>query len=127
MEHTKLDVKLIPFFTAALDLMCVSPDYQRRGVGQLLMEWGCAQADKYGVEAVVEASDEGKGLYEKFAFQPLRHIELREPTGKWKGREGQQFYWMVRPVHGKGNVSPELTTASKETKDGAVADSGKGV
>ena len=105
--------------------MCVSPQHQRRGVGQALMEWGCAQADAHGVEAVVEASDEGKGLYERFGFQALRHVKLREGTGRFKDREGQEFWWMVRPGKGRSEVSRELREAAGERRGGGVGDSGR--
>ena len=112
----------------ALDLMCVSPLAQRRGVGQRLMDWGCEQADKFGVEAVVEASDEGKGLYARYGFEALRHVRLHEGSGRFGGREGQEFWWMVRPVAGRGEISAALREAADQSgrgREGGVGDSGK--
>ena len=77
------------------------------------------------MEAVVEASDEGKGLYERFGFQALRHVRLREGSGRYKGREAQEFWWMVRPVNGRGEVSKELRGAAEERRGGGVGNSGR--
>ncbi|KAL8282771.1 hypothetical protein RB597_010152 [Gaeumannomyces tritici] len=38
----------------ALDIMSVDPAYQRRGVGATLMKYGVDEADRLGLEAVVE-------------------------------------------------------------------------
>ncbi|OQE37951.1 hypothetical protein PENCOP_c009G07109 [Penicillium coprophilum] len=44
------------------------PDYQRRGAGSMLVQWGCDLADKDGVAAYVDASKEGASLYLKHGF-----------------------------------------------------------
>lgn len=84
---------------------------------------------------MVEASDEGKGLYARFGFQALRHVRLREASGRFNGREEQEFWWMVRPVSpvgsgvggdvGGGLVSRALVEAAREDRGGAVGDSGR--
>lgn len=51
-----------------LDTLATHPDYQRRGAGSALMEWGCKMADEAGVAAYVDASKSGAPLYEKFGF-----------------------------------------------------------
>ncbi|GKT51917.1 uncharacterized protein ColSpa_12098 [Colletotrichum spaethianum] len=51
-----------------LDTLVTHPDYQRRGAGSMLLEWGCGLADENGVAAYVDASKAGKGLYERFGF-----------------------------------------------------------
>ncbi|OQE00396.1 hypothetical protein PENVUL_c052G05550 [Penicillium vulpinum] len=44
------------------------PDYQRRGAGSMIVQWGCDLADKDGVAAYVDASKEGASLYLKHGF-----------------------------------------------------------
>jgi len=51
-----------------LDMLGTLPEYQGLGAGTLLVKWGCDAADEEGVEAFVDASEAGKGLYEKYGF-----------------------------------------------------------
>jgi GNAT superfamily N-acetyltransferase len=48
---------------ANLDILAIHPAYQRRGAGARLVEWGTKKADDLGIEAVVESSIFGRGLY----------------------------------------------------------------
>jgi len=80
----------------SLDILTIDPAFQRRGVGTKLVEWGTQKADELGVEAVVESSVYGKGLYQKHGFCFVREVTLSPPE-KWAGREEAKFAWMVRP------------------------------
>ena len=51
-----------------LDTVGTHPDYQRRGAGSMLVQWGCDLADRDGVSAYVDASKEGAPLYQKHGF-----------------------------------------------------------
>ncbi|KAF1815908.1 acyl-CoA N-acyltransferase [Eremomyces bilateralis CBS 781.70] len=68
---------------AFLHLLTTHPDYQRRGAGAIIMKWGCEQADKYRVRAFLEASQKGKGLYEKFGFKEVERKVF--DLSKWGG------------------------------------------
>ncbi|KUJ14247.1 uncharacterized protein LY89DRAFT_708670 [Mollisia scopiformis] len=81
----------------SLDLLTVDPQYQRRGAGRLLVKWGTALADELGFMAVVEATEQGRGLYESEGFKAIDHWQTRLPE-KWAGRGKQGFLWMVRPA-----------------------------
>jgi predicted N-acetyltransferase YhbS len=59
-----------------LSYMHVLPEYQRRGLGQLLMEQALKDADRDGAQAFLLATDAGKRLYEKFGFRSLEVKEL---------------------------------------------------
>jgi hypothetical protein len=48
------------------------------------------------VEAVVEATDYGLGLYKSAGYEVQYKYEVKLPE-KWADRETQQFWWMVRP------------------------------
>lgn len=58
-----------------LDTLATHPDYQRRGAGSRLIQWGCDLADKNGTMAYVDASKEGAPLYQKFGF-----VDKSEPN-----------------------------------------------
>ncbi|KAK7418143.1 hypothetical protein QQX98_004118 [Neonectria punicea] len=55
-----------------LDTLVTHPDYQRRGAGSMLVQWGCDLADKNGAEVYVDASKAGVFLYKKFRFVDKR-------------------------------------------------------
>ncbi|KAH9884420.1 acyl-CoA N-acyltransferase [Xylariomycetidae sp. FL2044] len=47
------------------------PEYQRRGAGSMMMQWGCDLADQLFLPAWIEASPEGNALYRKYGFYDL--------------------------------------------------------
>ncbi|KAJ5708708.1 acetyltransferase [Penicillium malachiteum] len=51
-----------------LDTLATHPDYQRRGCGSRLVQWGCDLADTEEVSAYVDASKAGAPLYAKHGF-----------------------------------------------------------
>lgn len=81
----------------SLDILTIDPAYQRRGVGDALVKWGTKVADDMRVEAVVESSVFGKGLYEKNGYVFVKDVVAKAPDAKWKDRAEGRFAWMVRP------------------------------
>ena len=81
--------------------LCVSPRFQRRGIGTLLMAWGKEQAEKERCPIGLGSSMKGKGLYEKQGFRRYGTIQIKDfpfdgvPLFLWepKGMEGR---WGVR-------------------------------
>ncbi|RDW56902.1 hypothetical protein BP5796_12969 [Coleophoma crateriformis] len=57
-----------------LAYMYVLPAYQRRGLGQRLMEQALLDADKDGAKAFVCASELGRGLYAKCEFKKVETV-----------------------------------------------------
>ncbi|KAF2686781.1 putative GNAT family acetyltransferase [Lentithecium fluviatile CBS 122367] len=54
-----------------LDMCCVHPDFQRRGIAAKLVQWGLDEAKRRGnLECTTEASSMGRGAYVKLGFQP---------------------------------------------------------
>ena len=68
--------------------MCVYPEFQRRGVGRALMDWGLAKIDSLGLESFIEATDSGKGLYAKCGYQFVKNVSVNvdrpDPSAEWK-------------------------------------------
>ncbi|KAF2465156.1 uncharacterized protein BDR25DRAFT_318645 [Lindgomyces ingoldianus] len=80
----------------ALNIMTVAPKHQYQGVGTLLQKWGTDLADKIGATCIVEATVEGRWLYEKGGFVVQRHHLLEVPQ-KFQGRQQQRIFFMTRP------------------------------
>ncbi len=83
-----------------MHILAIDPAYQRMGIGRRLLDWGLKIADDEGWEAYIDASPEGKGLYEKCGWQTINTIDL--DVGKWGGpEEVSTCYDMWRPARGK--------------------------
>lgn len=54
-----------------LEIIVTRARYQGRGAGGMLMGWGVERADEEGVECYLDATPEGKHLYEKFGFKDI--------------------------------------------------------
>ncbi|KAJ7744681.1 acyl-CoA N-acyltransferase, partial [Mycena metata] len=66
-----------------LSLMAVDPKYQRRGIGQALLQWGLDRADAEGLEVYLESSEDGLRLYEKNGFESVAWYEF--PREQFEG------------------------------------------
>ncbi|KAI2607951.1 acyl-CoA N-acyltransferase [Hypoxylon sp. NC1633] len=53
---------------ADLHICFTDANYRRKGLGALMMKWGCDLADLLSLPAWIEASTEGNFLYKKFGF-----------------------------------------------------------
>ncbi|KAH6842895.1 acyl-CoA N-acyltransferase [Chaetomium sp. MPI-CAGE-AT-0009] len=71
-----------------LELITTDPEFQGRGAGSMLMEWGVEKVDRDGLEAYLEASPDGRGLFEKSGFRVADELVYLE------GRYVERF--MVR-------------------------------
>lgn len=72
--------ELIPPARWHLKYLGVDPAFQRRGVGAILVSAGVDRAREEGVPAMLEASPNGKNLYEKLGFRVVGEMVL-ENTG----------------------------------------------
>ncbi|KAL7936373.1 acyl-CoA N-acyltransferase [Trichoderma chlorosporum] len=77
-----------------LKLLHTDPDHQRRGAGGLCLKWGAAEADRLGLVSYLEASEEGRPLYEKYGFKEVDKIVV--DMSKWGGPKDAVAYLMVR-------------------------------
>ncbi|MCJ1421309.1 hypothetical protein MMC32_007672 [Xylographa parallela] len=94
-----------------LEICFVRPGYRRRGVGNMLVEWGTKKADEMHLEAFVEATNDGRPLYARhgFHFMNLLLLDAKmvdEPSEQWKSLAKELQLPMVvhvmwRPIGGK--------------------------
>lgn len=82
-----------------LELIATRPEFQGKGAAGSLLRWGLEKADSEGLDAYLEASPDGKPIYEQFGFiAQQEHVSNLEG----KGLEEKEFVevFMIRP--GKG-------------------------
>lgn len=76
-----------------MSLMCVYPQFQRRGIGRLLMEWGLAKIDSLGLESFIEATGMGMGLYAEYGYRPVKVVDVdvqrEDSSEEWKKMSAQ--------------------------------------
>ncbi|KAJ5243555.1 uncharacterized protein N7469_001882 [Penicillium citrinum] len=59
-----------------LDICFTHPAYRRRGVGNMLMEWGVQKAEEKSLESYIDATAIGRELYSKWGFVEGRQCEF---------------------------------------------------
>ncbi|KAK2600554.1 hypothetical protein N8I77_010079 [Diaporthe amygdali] len=87
----------------------VHPDFRRKGVGQKFLDWGMNRADELGLEFFLDATPQGKPLYDANGFivveENVTAPTTDNPDEKWKETEEKvspfTFWLMWRPVGGK--------------------------
>ena len=116
-------------------LMSVLPSHRGRGVGNLLMAWGVQKAEELGYQSWMEATETGRGLYEKFGYQVLFKVSFDDrrdkPSGQWRKLQHEltpePFYAMWRPVKSQcfedGVVLPWKVKSAAEEKRPKHSDS----
>lgn len=77
-----------------LGLLCVHPDFQRRGVGKALVQWGLQQAADLGLTVHLEASPEGLSLYRSLCFKVVETVVVK--ADQWDGEFERQYIVMLR-------------------------------
>lgn len=66
-----------------LSLLCTSPNYHRRGAAKAMMLPMLALADSRGLKVYLEATPDGKPVYEKLGFREIDDLtfDLKKLTG----------------------------------------------
>ncbi|KAL3494373.1 acyl-CoA N-acyltransferase [Aspergillus germanicus] len=77
-----------------LETVFVHPAYRRRGVASALLEWGSNEAERLGLLVYLEATEEGRRVYERLGFEVVRG-ELFD-AGGFGGEGGCEYTFMVR-------------------------------
>jgi len=60
-----------------LKILLCHPDYQRRGAGRALTEWGINEAARRGLCTTVFASPMGLKLYQKLGFREIGRFRVQ--------------------------------------------------
>lgn len=75
-------------------MLCVSPSFQRRGVGGRLLDWGFDNAIEEGVPVAVQSSPAGEGLYRGKGFRVIAWVKITEgiedPVMIWEPAAGTE-------------------------------------
>lgn len=83
-----------------LELVATRPEEQGKGAAGKLLRWGIQRADEEGTETYLEASPDGKPIYEHFGFREVERLVV-ELDGKGEGALAEKEFvecFMVRPV-----------------------------
>lgn len=77
---TSLDVLTACSPLLGITSLAVDPDYQRRGVGSMLIKMFCYYVDENALDAFVLSSPAGVRLYSKFCFRAVGVVETEQGT-----------------------------------------------
>lgn len=93
--------------------IAIHPEHQKRGIGAMLVRHGIGLSESESLPITLEATENGRGLYEKFGFRQFTTVQLGVEEGKvvqvpvmlWepercKGRwliQNGQDGWQLRP------------------------------
>ena len=68
-----------------LYLLTIHPDFERKGIGRLLMADGLRMADESNSPVFLTSTETGAGLYEKMGFRRLETVHRTDEVhGDWK-------------------------------------------
>ncbi|KAL2824270.1 hypothetical protein BDW59DRAFT_162608 [Aspergillus cavernicola] len=81
-----------------LETIFTHPGFQRQGVGSALLSWGIGEAERLGVMVYLEATEQGRLLYERFGFDGVKVVDFDAADYWWEGRHTYTF--MVREPRG---------------------------
>ncbi|KAK2628572.1 hypothetical protein QTJ16_001675 [Diplocarpon rosae] len=86
-----------------LELVATTPQYQGRGAAGQLLRWGIAQSDEEGTATYLEASPDGKPIYEHLGFKEIgRLVVALEGTGEGVLAEKEFIeVFMVREIQNR--------------------------
>lgn len=86
-----------------LELLATRPEYQGKGAAGKLLRWGIERADEEGTETYLEASPDGKPIYEHLGFREVDRLVV-ELDGEGEGVLSEKEFievFMVRPITSK--------------------------
>jgi len=81
-----------------LNEIAVAPEFQRKGVGMKLLEWGLKLAREDKVPVTLASTDAGRRLYDKAGF-------VQEGTWRWNNGEGMETALMTWDLSGKDEMA----------------------
>ncbi|KAI0406970.1 acyl-CoA N-acyltransferase [Xylaria palmicola] len=86
-----------------LFIIFTHPNYRRKGVGQLFMDWGIKKSDEANMDIFLDATPHGRPLYDVNGFEYIEENinipKLDNPDDAWKEIEekvGPFTFWLMR-------------------------------
>lgn len=87
-----------------LHMLATDPHYHRQGIGSMQLRWGVEETDRLGVMSYLEASDDGKALYERYGYQSVeklnfdcrKHVDVEEVPHMIMIRPARPHYRFVK-------------------------------
>jgi ribosomal protein S18 acetylase RimI-like enzyme len=80
----------------------VRREYQRRGIGNMLVQWGVRKADELGLLAYTEATPAGLRLYLRHGFVEVDRMAVDlEAWGRGRGQISD-YHLLLREARGRG-------------------------
>jgi ribosomal protein S18 acetylase RimI-like enzyme len=68
------------------------PEYRRRGIATMMMDPVIKLADQEGRKIYIEATSDGRPLYQKYGFRDIDLITM--DLRRWGG-EGPEYIWVM--------------------------------
>ncbi|OJJ42212.1 hypothetical protein ASPZODRAFT_77439 [Penicilliopsis zonata CBS 506.65] len=78
-----------------LDQLCTHPQYQGRGIGATMLQWGINKADEMQKDIYLEATAAARSLYSRLGWEMLEKAVL--DYGLYGGEGVDKVYFMRRP------------------------------
>ncbi|KAK5938595.1 hypothetical protein PMZ80_008784 [Knufia obscura] len=100
----------------ALELLGTHPDFRRRGVGKMTLQWGFERAREHRVPLILIATVTGEKLYLSTGFREVSRVDMRPEKeddvlkeldlgqGKGKGISWAAMVWEPENMRGKKRV-----------------------
>lgn len=102
-----------------LYLLFADPQYQRKGLGKMMVRWGSAAADALMLPIWLEGSEQGQGLYRQFGYV------AREPVRIQSGKFTAEYLIMRRPRTALSLEGLDLKPGVSEKEQGQNAQNEK--
>jgi GNAT superfamily N-acetyltransferase len=76
----------------------VRPEFQRKGLGGRLVEWGLRKAEKKGLQVYIEATEMGLPVYLRYGMVEVDRVDVDlEPYGATNG-EWNRYALLHKPA-----------------------------
>ncbi|EEP82536.1 predicted protein [Uncinocarpus reesii 1704] len=77
-----------------LNMLCVLPDYQGKGIGRQFLKWGMDKADELGARIYLESTPAGYPVYLKYGWDLVEECVI--DYTRFGGAGSQTFLLMIR-------------------------------
>lgn len=103
LAEAKSDFASIPEMWK-MQTLAVHPNFQRRGIASMLLNWGKQQAEKEGVPIGLEASELARPLYLKNGFRKFGNLHIED----FPIEDVPIFLWEPRGLEGRWGMKGDV-------------------